>query len=73
MAHIGHPVVGDATYAGGRENSIRDASLKQKITALGRHFLHSAQLAFSHPRTGERLEFTSPLPQELAGFLEGLG
>jgi 23S rRNA pseudouridine1911/1915/1917 synthase len=72
MAHIGHPVVGDAAYGGGRENSIRDANLKQRIHALGRHFLHSAQLAFTHPRTGERLDFTSPLPPELSGFLEAL-
>jgi 23S rRNA pseudouridine1911/1915/1917 synthase len=72
MAHIGHPVVGDATYGGGRENSVRDPHAKQKIRALGRHFLHSAHLAFTHPRTGERLEFISPLPTELAGFLKGL-
>jgi 23S rRNA pseudouridine1911/1915/1917 synthase len=31
--------------------------------------LHSAQLAFIHPRSGERLEFTSPLPQELNRLL----
>ncbi|MFP5264609.1 MAG: RluA family pseudouridine synthase [Blastocatellia bacterium] len=72
MAHVGHPVVGDAAYGGGRENSVRDPRAKQKIRALGRHFLHSAQLAFTHPRTGERLEFSSPLPQELAGFLKDL-
>jgi 23S rRNA pseudouridine1911/1915/1917 synthase len=72
MAHVGHPVVGDAAYGGGRENSVRDPRVKQKIRALGRHFLHSAQLAFTHPRTGERLEFSSPLPPELAGFLKDL-
>jgi 23S rRNA pseudouridine1911/1915/1917 synthase len=73
MAHLGHPVVGDAVYGGGRENSVRDAGMKQKIHALGRHFLHSSQMAFTHPRTGERLEFSSPLPPELVGFLKGLG
>ena len=72
MAHVGHPVVGDAAYGGGRENSVRDANLRQRIHALGRHFLHSSQLAFAHPRTGERLEFTSPLPPELSGFLKAL-
>jgi len=73
MAHIGHPVVGDATYGSGRENSVRDLSTRRNIAALGRHFLHSAQLAFTHPRTGERLEFSSSLPSELAGFLNSLG
>lgn len=73
MAHIGHPVVGDATYGGGRENSIRNAVIKQRIGALRRHFLHSAQLAFTHPRTGERLKFNAPVPPELVEFLKALG
>ena len=72
MAHVGHPVVGDAAYGGGRENSIRDTAMKQRIRALGRHFLHSAELAFTHPRTGDRLEFSSPLPPELKEFLKAL-
>lgn len=69
MAHIGHPVVGDATYGGGRENMVRDAYARQQVRALGRHFLHAAQLGFTHPRTGERLEFSSPLPPDLADLL----
>jgi 23S rRNA pseudouridine1911/1915/1917 synthase len=73
MAHINHPVVGDSTYGGGRENSVRDRAVRREISALGRHFLHSAQLAFDHPRTGGRLEFSSELPPELASFLALLG
>ena len=73
LAHIGHPVVGDATYGGGRENSIRDVAIKRAVQALGRHFLHSAELAFNHPRSGERVEFTAPLPPELAGFIAVAG
>lgn len=72
LAHIGHPVVGDATYGGGRENSIRDAVLKRAIRSLGRHFLHSTQLAFNHPRNRERLVFTSPLPDDLTDLLSKL-
>ena len=72
LSHIGHPVVGDGAYGGGRENSIRDPVVKREVAGLGRHFLHSAQLAFSHPRTGERLEFSSALPTELAGLLQKL-
>jgi 23S rRNA pseudouridine1911/1915/1917 synthase len=73
LAHIGHPVVGDATYGGGRENSIRDVAIKRAVQSLGRQFLHSAELAFNHPRSGERLEFKAPLPDELAAFLAGVG
>lgn len=73
LAHIGHPVVGDALYGGGRDNMVRDAAMKREVRSLGRQFLHSAQLAFMHPRTGERLEFSAPLPPELRHFLALLG
>lgn len=73
LAHIGHPVVGDATYGGGRENSIRSVAVKRAVQSLGRHFLHSAELALSHPRSGELLRFTSMLPTELAALLVQLG
>jgi 23S rRNA pseudouridine1911/1915/1917 synthase len=73
LAHIGHPVVGDAAYGQGRENTVRDFKAKQMIKGLGRHFLHSAQLAFTHPRAGERMEFISALPVELKRLLAGLG
>jgi 23S rRNA pseudouridine1911/1915/1917 synthase len=72
LAHIGHPVVGDAVYGGGRENSVQDPAIKREIKNLGRHFLHSYEMAFTHPRTLARLEFRSPLPAELAGFLARL-
>jgi 23S rRNA pseudouridine1911/1915/1917 synthase len=73
MAHINHPVVGDSTYGSGRENSVRDRAVKREIAALGRHFLHSSELGFNHPRTGERLEFSTELPPELGHFLALLG
>lgn len=72
LAHVGHPVVGDSSYGGGRENSIQDTAVRRAVQSLGRHFLHSAELALNHPRTGERLEFTSTLPENLAIFLVGL-
>jgi hypothetical protein len=39
------------------------------LPPLGRNFLHAAKIAFSHPRTGERLEIRAPLPVELREFL----
>src|SRR6185369_1978799 len=69
LAHVGHPVVGDSSYGGGRENSIRDTALRRAVQALGRQFLHSAELALNHPRTNERLAFSAPLPDDLASFL----
>jgi 23S rRNA pseudouridine1911/1915/1917 synthase len=55
---IGHPVVGDETYGGPNRYG------------LTRQFLHSSRLEFTHPRTGEELEFTAPLPEDLAAALE---
>lgn len=69
MAYINHPVVGDVTYGGGRESSIRNAIIKRSMRELGRHFLHSSRLAFDHPREARRLEFVSELPPELESFL----
>jgi 23S rRNA pseudouridine1911/1915/1917 synthase len=67
-----HPVVGDAVYGDGRDKTVQDARLRARINALHRQFLHAEQIAFRHPRTGEPLSFTAPLPIELAEFLEAL-
>lgn len=70
LAWLKHPVVGDETYGGGRDNTIQDARLRAHVRNLGRHFLHAEKLAFTHPQTGERVEFESPLPSELAELLK---
>jgi 23S rRNA pseudouridine1911/1915/1917 synthase len=72
LAWLKHPVVGDETYGGGRDNTIQDPKLKSQIRNLGRHFLHAEKLAFEHPATGERVKFESPLPPELSNLLAGI-
>ncbi|HEX5448499.1 MAG TPA: RluA family pseudouridine synthase [Gaiellaceae bacterium] len=57
---IGLPVAGDPVYGA-------------PVPGLGRQFLHAAELSFPHPVTGERIETTSPLPQDLAEALARLG
>ena len=69
LAWLKHPVVGDETYGGGRDNMIQNPRLKSQIRNLGRHFLHAEKLAFTHPETEERVEFHSPLPPELSSLL----
>jgi 23S rRNA pseudouridine1911/1915/1917 synthase len=69
LSWLKHPVVGDDTYGGGRDNSVQDAQLRARIRNLGRHFLHAEKLGFVHPVTGAPLEFTAPLPEELAALL----
>lgn len=72
LAWLKHPVVGDETYGAGRDNTIQDAKLRAHVRNLGRHFLHAERLAFTHPETGERVEFNSPLPPELSALLTEL-
>jgi len=72
LSWLKHPVVGDELYAGGRDNNVQDVQLRARIRKLKRQFLHAEQLAFRHPRTGERLRFVAPLPAELGDLLENL-
>jgi 23S rRNA pseudouridine1911/1915/1917 synthase len=69
LAWMKHPVVGDETYGGGRDNTIQDPRLRAGIRALNRHFLHAEKLGFKHPKTGEFVKFESPLPPELKDVL----
>lgn len=69
LAHIGHPVVGDEVYgaAGARRTSGPGALWARQLAKMvPRQFLHAAELSFTHPRTGEKLRFRSPLPADLA-------
>ena len=78
LAALGHPVVGDTLY--GAPGTLRAMSTPSTATqrtdkpagepTLQRNFLHAAALAFKHPRSGEALAFTAPLPPELQSFLE---
>jgi 23S rRNA pseudouridine1911/1915/1917 synthase len=70
LAQIGHPVAGDQLYGGHRLRNVADPILRTAILNLKRQFLHAYRLEFDHPRTGSNHSFTSPLPAELAGFLD---
>ena len=69
LAWLKHPVVGDETYGGGRDNTIADPQLRARVRNLKRHFLHAEKLGFKHPETNEFVKFESPLPAELSGVL----
>lgn len=59
---INHPVVGDPRYGGSRGS-----------LGLDRPALHAAELGFEHPVTGEWLEFSSPLPDDMRTVIDELG
>jgi 23S rRNA pseudouridine1911/1915/1917 synthase len=73
LSSIGHPLLGDPLYGRkGRPGSIQDPLLKESVKRMNRQALHARRLAFKHPRTGERVEFESPLPQDMREALEWL-
>ena len=75
LAHIGHPILGDATYATGFKTKASRLSLPARaaLEALGRQALHAYRLAFEHPGSGERMEFKSTLPADMAALRGTLG
>jgi 23S rRNA pseudouridine1911/1915/1917 synthase len=73
LAHIGHPVVGDAVYGSGAARGMSGPAqgwAKNLARLVPRQFLHAAELSLAHPRTSEPLHFTSPLPPDLAATLQ---
>ena len=74
LAHIGHPIFGDPVY-GGRDQArgVRPEYRRQAnwmLSLIKRQALHAQKLRFAHPTTGEMMEFTAPLPEDLQAVLE---
>jgi 23S rRNA pseudouridine1911/1915/1917 synthase len=63
LASVGLPIAGDPVYGGRKPGA---------PAGLVRPALHAALLGFEHPRTGERLRFSSELPEDLARVLAEL-
>lgn len=61
LTHLGCPIVGDQTY--GKKNN--PFGIKEQL-------LHAYKLAFDQPQTGERLEFSLPLPTDMAETIKKL-
>jgi 23S rRNA pseudouridine1911/1915/1917 synthase len=73
MSSIGHPLVGDPLYTKKRWLAqIEDPHLRARIKALGRQALHASRIGFRHPATGEPMEFTAPMPDDIEEILEAL-
>lgn len=61
MASIGHPLVGDPKYG--------PAKVESRIKGQA---LHSSEIHFTHPRTGETMSFSAPMPQDMLLLVEQL-
>ncbi len=67
MAYIKHPLVGDPLYGPKSSNNISKGTF-----ASDGQYLHAAVLGFVHPRTGEYMEFSRPIPQRFEEALARL-
>ena len=75
MSSLGHPLFNDARYGGAE---IRQGTIYAKYRQFiqncfeicPRQALHARTLGFTHPRTGERLHFDSPLPADMQDLIE---
>jgi 23S rRNA pseudouridine1911/1915/1917 synthase len=67
LAHIGHPLMGDAVYGPHFKTKASHLGPRSQaaLTALDRQALHAYLLALEHPQTGEILEWISNLPEDL--------
>jgi 23S rRNA pseudouridine1911/1915/1917 synthase len=67
FAYLGHPVLGDKTY--GKKTAIK---FGQKTISFNRQMLHAHSLKFKHPVTGQPIELTAPMPEDMKKAIEEL-
>jgi 23S rRNA pseudouridine1911/1915/1917 synthase len=74
LAHIGHPLLGDAVYGAGFKSKAAQLpeAARTALAELGRQALHAAKLGFDHPITGESLFFESAPPADLSNLIKTL-
>ena len=73
MSHIKHPVIGDPVY--GKNKSVRKGVspvLLEIIKGFKRQALHAIALELPHPDTGEKMQFTTTLPDDMNTLLNAL-
>ena len=73
--HMNHPIVHDEKYNGGVNRTKGflpevQRDIKLLLKKMNRHGLHAKQLSFNHPISGERVNFTAELPQDMQTMIE---
>jgi len=74
LAHLGHPLLGDAVYGPGFKTkaALLSEDARTALDSLNRQALHAHLLGFEHPRSGEALSFRAALPADLAALRTAL-
>ena len=74
MAHLGHALIGDATY--GRRKKISNKALSEdgfnSVNEFQRQALHASFLGFIHPLTGKQMKFSLDMPSDMQNLALGL-
>ena len=75
MQYIGHPLFGDKTYGGaqivkGLPSGKYNQFVQNSFDILPRQALHAKSLGFTHPGTGEFMQFESDLPEDMTTVLQ---
>ena len=75
MKHIGHTLFNDERYGGneilkGTHFSKYKQFVNNCFETCPRQALHAMTLGFVHPRTGEEMFFTSPLPEDMTNLID---
>lgn len=65
LAYIGHPVLGDRTYAG-------RTVIPEAFRMIGRQLLHAANLTFESPFSGQKIRAEAALPRDFTTWLRRL-
>lgn len=71
LSDMGHPIVADPQYSGKkRANSIIDPKIRSYVKSLERQMLHACLLGINHPASGEPMEFTSEIPEDMQKLID---
>ena len=73
FSHAHHPVVGDSAYGGKRRvRSVQNPLVRARLNRVKRQMLHARRIVLEHPATGESLDLSAPLPEDMRDLLEFL-
>ncbi len=71
MSHAGHALIGDPVYGGRRK--LKSAIAGAEVAnGFPRQALHAETLGFKHPISGEDMDFTAPVPEDLQALIAAL-
>ena len=72
LSEVKHPVVGDQVYGKRAVPPALPKEAADRLKGIKRQMLHAATLGFTHPSTGEWMEFSAPPPPDMAGLIGAL-